>query len=1037
MTEEDLEQQCIDWFKEIGWNYHLGYDIAPHSNNPKREDYRQVALEEYLFESLERINPDIPKENISEVITKLTRLDASSVEFHNRQFHRFINDGIPIEIRTDEGIKDDIVRIIDFENLNNNHFLVANQFTVQGNNGNRRPDMVVFINGLPIAVIELKDPADENKDIWEAYRQMETYKEEVTDLFAYNLACVISDGVNARIGSITAGKERYGFWRTLKTERNRPNFEFEIETMIKGFFDKELLLDYLRYFVIFEDNAGDIIKKIASYHQFHAVREAINSTITATCDVKNGKCGVIWHTQGSGKSISMCCYAAKLMSHEKMNNPTLVVVTDRNDLDGQLYETFCSASELLGEYPRQAENRNQLRQLLNRPSGGIIFTTIQKFSLFNGENNFPKLTDRSNVIVISDEAHRSQYGLRAKIREADGKIAYGYARHLRDALPNAGFIGFTGTPISKKDRDTVAIFGDYVSIYDIEQAVTDKATVPIYYESRLAKLQLVKEASEIDAEVDEIMERSSNDSDTYINEQKRKWAALEKLVTAESRMKQIAKNLIEHWEKRLEAMYGKAMIVCISRQACVQMYNEIVRLKPKWIGTIDKNGRPSLQDGIIRVVMTGSASDERSLRHHVYDKKGRKSLENRFKNPKDSLQIVIVRDMWLTGFDAPILHTMYVDKPMRGANLMQAIARVNRVFQDKPGGLVVDYLGIASDLRDALKTYTQAGGKSKPTIDVYEALEILQGKINHIRDMLKNINYLEYKNPKKVFSILADVCNYLLETEDRKKTFCDTALAMTKANALCGAIPEVAKLQDEIAFFQAIRIALTKKDHVQKSISDQQVQSALKQVVSNALGLDKIVDIFAAAGLRKPDISILSDEFLEDIKNRQHKNLAVEVLSRLLKDEIKSKMTTNIVQQKKYSQLLKEALNKYRNRTIEASQVIEELIQIAKDFKKEKDKGKNLGLNDDELAFYDALSDNDSAKEVLGDEILKKMANELTEKLRKSVTVDWAKRESVRANIRIKVRRLLRQYNYPPDKQDAAIKLVLEQAETLSQSWVH
>ena len=569
MTEEDLERQCIDWFKEIGWHYHLGYDIAPNSNNPKRRDYRQIALEEYLFKSLQRINPDVPEENINEIIAKLTRLDASSVEFNNRQFHRFINDGIPIEIRTDEGMKNDIVRIIDFENLNNNHFLVVNQFTVQGNNGNRRPDMVVFINGLPIAVIELKDPTDEDTDIWKAYLQMETYKEELPDLFAYNLACVISDGVNARIGSITAGKERYGFWRTLKIEKDRPNFEFEIETMIKGFFDKELLLDYLRYFVIFEDNAGNIEKKIANYHQFHAVRKAINSTIAATCDIKDGKCGVIWHTQGSGKSISMCCYTAKLMSHEKMNNPTIVVVTDRNDLDGQLYETFCNASELLKEHPQQAENRNELRRLLNRPSGGIIFTTIQKFSLFDGEDKFPKLTDRSNVVVISDEAHRSQYGLKAKIQERDGRIVYGYAKYLRDALPNAGLIGFTGTPISEKDRDTVAIFGDYVSIYDIEQAVKDHATVPIYYESRLAQLQLVQEASDIDAEVDEIMEQSSNDSDTYIDEQKRKWAALEKLVTTESRVKQIAKNIIEHWEKRLNIMDGKAMIVCISRQACV------------------------------------------------------------------------------------------------------------------------------------------------------------------------------------------------------------------------------------------------------------------------------------------------------------------------------------------------------------------------------------------------------------------------------------------------------------------------------------
>ena len=1037
ITEDQLEQLCIDWFKELGWNYECGYDIAPDTDRPFRKDYKEVLVVDRLRDALVKINPAIPKDKIDEVVTRLARPESPILEVNNRQFHRFVNDGVSIELRKDGRLKGDFVKVIDFENIENNNFLIVNQFTIHGNNGNRRPDIIAFINGLPIAVLELKNAADENADIWKAFEQIETYKEELPDLFAYNVASIISDGINARVGSITAGKERYGYWRTLKSEKDIPKFELELETMTKGFFNRELLLDFIRYFVIFEENAGTIVKKIAGYHQFHAVREAVNSTIAATQDVQDGKCGVVWHTQGSGKSISMSCYAAKLMNHPRMNNPTIVVVTDRNDLDGQLHQTFLNVKELLREEPEQADNRDELRKLLNRPAGGIIFTTIQKFSLMDGEEHYPELTDRKNVVVISDEAHRSQYGLKAKVRAADGKMTYGYAKHLRDALPNAGFIGFTGTPVSQEDRDTKAVFGDYVSIYDIEQAVKDGATVPIYYESRLAELQLSAEESDIDAEIDEVMEQSEDSSDTYINEQKTKWAALEKLVTAESRVKQVAKNLVEHWEDRLKSIDGKAMIVCISREACVQMYNELVALRPEWVGTIDDNGRPSLDDGVVRIVMTGSASDKKELRNHVYDKKGRKKLEKRCKDAEDSLKIVIVRDMWLTGFDAPMMHTMYIDKPMRGANLMQAIARVNRVFKDKPGGLVVDYLGITNELRDALKTYTQSNGKGQPTIDIYEALSVLLGKVDYARDMLKGVDYSEFKDPKKLFPIIAEACDHILGLEDGKKTFCDVALAITKANALCGTTPEAVELREEIAFFQAIKAALTKRDNADKKISDDQVQNALRQVVSKALVSDKIVDIFEAAGLESPDISILSDSFLEEVKNMKQKNLAVEMLSRLLKGEVKSKTATNIIQAKKYSELLTNALLKYRNRSIETAQVIEELIQMAKVFKKEMGRGKDMGLNDDEIAFYDALASNESAMRELGDEILKAIAHELTDQLRNTVTVDWAKRESVRASIRIKIKRLLRKYKYPPERTEEAIALVLQQAETLSERWVN
>jgi type I restriction enzyme R subunit len=679
ITEDQLEQLSIDWLKEMGWDYENGYEIAPDSDNPKRNDYKEVFIRERLEEAVTKINPDI-KDNVrEEVVTRILRPESPITEVNNRQFHKYLNEGVPVDVRAKDRLKGDFVRIIDFENLDNNNFLVVNQFTITGKNGNRRPDLILFINGLPLGVIELKNPADENADIWKAYEQMGTYKEELPDLFAYNLTCIISDGFNARIGSLTAGKERYGFWRTLRNEQERPSFEFELETMIKGFFNQELLLDYLRYFVVFEEKEFGLIKKIAGYHQFHAVRTAISSTVTATNDIKDGKCGVVWHTQGSGKSISMCCYAAKLMAHPKMNNPTIVVVTDRNDLDGQLYQTFCNSKELLREDPVQADSRDELREILKRPAGGIIFTTIQKFSLLDDELSFPMLSDRYNVVVISDEAHRSQYGLKAKVKE-NGVIGYGFAKHLRDALPNAGFIGFTGTPVSQEDRDTIGVFGDYVSIYDIEQAEKDKATVPIYYDSRLADLTLEVEEAEIDDEVDEIIEQSQDFSDTYANQQKKKWAALEKLVTAESRVRKVAKNLVEHFEDRLETLDGKGIIVCISRQACVQMYDEIIKLRPDWSGSLDENGRPSINDGVVRVVITGSASDKRELRSHVYDKKGRKHLEKRCKDPNDPLKLVIVRDMWLTGFDAPSLHTMYIDKPMKGHNLMQAIARVQSSF---------------------------------------------------------------------------------------------------------------------------------------------------------------------------------------------------------------------------------------------------------------------------------------------------------------------------------------------------------------------
>jgi type I restriction enzyme R subunit len=1036
ITEDQLELACIDWFKELGWDYENGYDIAPGSDNPKRKNYQQVFIHERLLEALSKINPHIPQTILDEVATRVTRPESLILEANNRQIHRSFIEGVPVEYSKNGETKGDFVKLIDFEKMENNNFLVVNQFTISGKNGNRRPDIIVFINGLPISVLELKNPTDEEADIWKAYEQIGTYKEEIPDLFAYNLACIISDGFNARIASITSGKERYAFWRTLSNEKDRPSFELELEVMVKGFFKKEFILEFLQYFVVFVESKKQTIKLIAGYHQFHAVKTAVASTVTATQEIKDGKCGVVWHTQGSGKSLTMTCYAAKIMADKRMNNPTILVVTDRNDLDGQLFETFSGSKELLREVPQQAETRDELRQLLSRPSGGIIFTTIQKFSLMENETKFPVLTSRNNVVVISDEAHRTQYGLHAKVNKKDGKITYGYARNLRDALPSAGFIGFTGTPIAQEDKDTIAVFGKCISIFDIEQAKEDRSTVPLYYQSRLAALHFDKEAQEIDEEADEIVVASDNPNDNYANEQKVKWAALEKLVTSEPRMKQIAKDLVDHWENRLDAIDGKGIIVCISRHACVQMYNELVTLRPEWAGTTDENGRPALKDGLLRVVMTGSASDKKELRDHIYDKKCRKSLEKRCKDENDGLKLIIVRDMWLTGFDAPVLHTMYIDKPMKGHNLMQAIARVNRVFKDKPGGLVVDYIGITAELKEALKTYTQSKGKGKPTIDLYEVLSILLGKMDYIRDMLNGVDYSEFKNHKKIFKIIAACCEKILSKKDGKKNYCDVVLAMTKANALCGTLEEAVELKEEVALFQAIKVALTKRDNTSSSRADDEVDSAMRKILSKTVSSEEVVDIFQAAGLAQPDISILSDDFLDEIKKMKEKNLAVELLARLLRGELKSNYSFNIIQHKKYSDLLKIALLKYNNRAVDTNEIIKELIKMAQDFKRDQDKGKELGLTNDEKAFYDALADNESATKELGDDVLKAIANELTTELKNSVTIDWAQRESVRANIRIKIKRLLRKYKYPPDQQEEAIVLILKQAETLSEKWV-
>lgn len=1031
MNETQLENLCLDWFAENGWEVVHGIDIAPDSSNPFRKDFKQVLLEKDIQAAFERLNPHLPAGCFEQVWQKLSKPESLDLVTNNRAFHRMLLEGVPVTYKKQDDWVHDHAFLVDFNHVHQNRFVAINQFTILGTKQPRRPDIICFINGIPFAVLELKSPTDENADIWDAFNQLQTYKEEISDLFVFNEALVVSDGVTARVGSLTANQERFLPWRTIKNEDDKPALEWELETVIRGFFDRELFLDYIRFFVLFETDGEKTIKKIAGYHQFHAVREAVQATIAAANPTGDKKAGVVWHTQGSGKSISMCCYAGKLLQQPAMQNPTLLIVTDRNDLDGQLFETFSQAQELLKQTPVQANNRDELRKFLaERESGGIIFTTVQKFALLEGESEHPLLNGRHNIVVMSDEAHRSQYGLKAKLGN-DGTYKFGYAKHMRDALKNAAFIGFTGTPISSEDKDTRAVFGDYVSIYDIQDAVDDGATVPIYYESRLAKLDINQaEIEELSDQVDEVVE----DEEDVGNREKTKseWSRLEKLVGATPRLKQIAADLVAHFDARTEATAGKGMIVTMSREICVHLYNEIIALRPDWHD-------PDPEKGKIKIVMTGSASDKPLLQPHIYNKQTKKRLEKRFKDVNDPLQLVIVRDMWLTGFDAPCTHTMYIDKPMKGHNLMQAIARVNRVFKDKQGGLVVDYIGIANELKQALKTYTDAKGKGEPTLRAEEAYAVLAEKMDAIRGMFAKTNeqvgmdLSAYET--QAHRLIIPAANYVLSLKDGKKRFLDLVLAINKAFSLCSTLDEAKNLHKEIAFYSAIKAVISKHTSVDRKLSQAEKDSTLKQILDNAVIADGVTDVFAMCGLDKPNIGLLSDEFLEDVRQMPYRNLAVELLEKLLNDGIKAKTRNNVVQEKRFSDRLQETLRKYNNRAIETSQVIEELIQMAKEFQAEMQREASLGLNPDEIAFYDALANNESAVRELGDDTLKQIAREITEKLRKSTTVDWQVRDSVRAQLKILVRRTLQRWKYPPDKAAEAIELVMKQAEQLSNAW--
>ena len=1067
ISEFSLEQTTLDWFKSLGWQTVFGPDINPDGPDCERDGYDQVVLTGRLRAALERINPEIPREAIDEAIRKITRPESPSLIENNQAFHRMLTDGMDVSWMADGGEKHDKVWLLNVENSDDNDWLAVNQFTVVENKRERRPDVVLFINGLPLAVVELKNPADEKATIRHAFNQLQTYKDQIPSLFVYNELLVISDGLQARAGTLTAGWDRFMPWRTIDgtdlyrepgNERQTDGIVQEgLKTLIRGLFDRNRFLDYVLNFITFEHDGGDtstISKKAAAYHQYHAVNKAVECTLSAcgidaprglvygrfleaekgdpfqvkepgaqygtgTSHFDNRRIGVIWHTQGSGKSLSMVFYAGKIIRHPYMENPTLVVVTDRNDLDDQLFGTFASNKDLLRQKPVQADSRTHLRELLSVASGGVVFTTIQKFFPDQKGDTHPELSSRRNIVVIADEAHRSQYD-----------FIDGFARHMHDALPNASFIGFTGTPIESSDKNTPAVFGDYIDKYDILRAVEDGATVPIYYENRLAKIELDEdEKPTIDPEFEEITE--SEEEEARKQRLKTKWAQLEALVGAEKRISLVAVDLVEHFERRQEAMEGKALIVCMSRRICVDIYNAIVKLRPAWHSEDDTRGK-------IKIVMSGSASDELSWQPHIRTKKAREALAKRFKDPNDELQLVIVRDMWLTGFDCPSMHTMYVDKPMGGHNLMQAIARVNRVFRDKPGGLVVDYLGLADALKSALHTYTASGGKGQATIDQEQAVAVMQEKYEVVKDMLHGFDYAAILKavPEQRMKGIAQAMEFVLGLEDGKKRYLHAVSALSKAFAL--AVPHASALaiRDEVGLFQEIRSGLVKATVTESEKSPEEMESAIRQLVSRAVASTEVVDIFAAAGLEKPDISILSDEFLAEVQQLPQRNLALELLKKLINDEIKTRMRRNVVQARSFAEMLEEAIRKYQNRAIETAEVIEELIQLAKEMRQAQQRGENLGLTDDEVAFYDALEVNDSAVKVLGDETLKHIAQELVNAVKRSVSVDWTKRENARAQIRVIVKRILRKYGYPPDKQEKATQTVLEQAEVLCQEWV-
>ena len=1036
ITEADVEQAALDWLSGLGWQVTHGPDIAPGTPAAERDNYAQVVLEGRLRDVLERLNPDLEDEALETALRRITNPDGPTLEARNRAFHLDLINGVTVDKRFPDGTVSGVpARILDFEDPLENDWLAVNQFSAQENQTTRRPDIVLFVNGLPVGNIELKNPADENTDIWEAWQQLRNYQVDLPTMFSMNEVQIISDGLLARIGPLNAGQEWFKPWRTMESEEAGTPPAPELQVMLEGTCAPARFLTLVKDFIVFDnDGSGKLIKKMAGYHQFHAVQAAIEETLRATALQRESdqagrrpgsrsggapgdrRIGVVWHNQGAGKSLTMVFFTGAIVREPAMENPTVVVLTDRNDLDGQLFGTFSRSQDLLRQTPTQADTRADLRQKLSVNTGGVVFTTIQKFFPDERGDTHPLLSDRRNIVVIADEAHRSQYGF---IR--------GFARNMRDALPNASFLGFTGTPIELDDANTRAVFGDYISIYDIQRSEEDKATVPIYYESRLAQLVLDEEEKpNIDPDFEEATEGEEVEQKEAL---KTKWAQLEAVVGSGNRIQQIAQDLVDHFGVRLEEMDGKAMVVCMSRRICVELYRELVRLRPDWHHDDDTQGQ-------IKVVMTGSATDPQEWQQHIRNKNRRDALGNRFRDVDDQFRVVLVRDMWLTGFDAPSLHTMYLDKPMQGHGLFQAITRVNRVFKDKPGGLVVDYLGLANDVRKAVETYSQSGGRGRATFNQADAVDVMLEKYEICCGMFHGFDWSPWKmgTAQEKLSIIPAAQEHILAQEKGKERYLQAVLDLSRAFALSVPNEEALRIREDVRFFQMVRTALLKKSEVDQTPSGD-LDSAIRQIVSRAVASEGVVDIFAEAGLRKPDISVLSDEFLEEVKGMNRRNLAVDLLQKLIRGEISTRRRQNMIQARSFAGMLEETIRRYQNRAIEAAQVIEELVELAKEIREATARGEELGLTEDELAFYDALETNDSAVKILGDDILRAIAQELVETIRNNITVDWTLRESVRANLRIKVRQVLRKHGYPPDKQPKAVATVVQQAELLSEQW--
>lgn len=1025
--EDDLEEATLEWLEELGYETLSGPDIAVDGEYPERESYQEVVLVDRLEEALRKINPSASPSSIERAVQLVTMIESPSLIINNKNFQKFVTDGIDVEYRTTDGRNaTEKLWLFDQKHIDRNDFAAVNQFTVIERQQNKRPDIVVFVNGLPLVVIELKSSTNEQAGITEAFRQIQTYKSSIPSLFNYNAFLVISDGVNARAGSLTANEERFMMWRTADGENIAPTSQPQLETLLRGMFDKATLLDLLRHFTVFQTDGENTFKIVAAYHQYYAVNKAVTEAKRASSEEGDRKIGVIWHTQGSGKSLSMVFFTGKLVL--EMDNPTVVVLTDRNDLDDQLYGTFSASKDLLRQTPSQADSRSDLKSLLNVEAGGIVFTTMQKFSPNEGTSVMDALTTRKNVIVMADEAHRTQYGFQAEMQKGDSDIAtkYGYAKYIRDALPNASFIGFTGTPVEMADKNTPAVFGNYIDIYDMTQSVEDESTVRIFYESRIIPLNLPDDL-QIDEQYEEITEYQEESDQERL---KSKWSRLEALAGAESRVEQLARDIVHHYDERQKAIVGKAMVVVMSRRIAVDLYEAITHLRPDWHSEDD-------DQGVIKIVMTGASNDPEHWQQHIGNKRRRDHLARRMKDEDDELKLVIVRDMWLTGFDVPSMHTMYIDKPMRGHNLMQAIARVNRVFKDKPGGLIVDYIGIADSLKEALKQYTESD-RENTGIDTSIAVDIMLEKFEVIQDMLYKHDYEKFLSdkPSERMRVITETMDFVIGLGDEdKKHFIKTVTELAKAFALCSTEPEAQELNAEIGFFKAVKSGLMKLiPSGSGKKTSAQVDEQLNQLISKSIISEEVVDVYETLGLDNPDISILSDQFLEDVRVLPQKNLAVELLNKLLQGKIKAVQKTNLVKAKKFSEMLESAVNQYNKRAIETSKVIEELIELAKEMNDSYKAGENHGMIQEEVAFYDALASHDTAEEVLGDEVLRAIAHELTKSIKENMSIDWNLRESARAKMRITVRRLLKKYGYPPDLQKMAVETVVRQAELMAEN---